>query len=1016
MKRKIIGGLLLACACTFTVGAAQLSSAPASAAGITHDGNDLVTMGSGASVRVKDENTSGIRFAAKINAIDYEALEDTYGEENVTAGMIIVPSDYLGATKATAFTHEALQAYLNTLPEERRGYAWVEDSRFKSVDDGANYQFAFSLTNIFWYNYARDFVATAYVKVTTSADIEGFTANTDDTAQYNYADFNQDADARNIFDVASQAYNDRRATQEGDYKTEVEYNGTTSYSKLSTAGLTAAKTYMDKIADVENVGGEIDIANNTAYYASPYAIIGSGNSYAIESRGENPVEPIDIIYNGMLMENMYVIDNGTQLATVRSGLATYDGFEVSLKNPFPANTNPSVANFTGTPSGYVAFEGDYGVGTFIDVTFKGNNMPIITFFANEINGNLCGNQIQEEKDVPAVMENTGLMLLNGMITGDVGSVDGSGALIHNKTNIFVIYKDMYRINANLDGKTAATGELANFTQDALGADPDKQYRVTAGTVIINADEVAVYLALYDATTDELIAQTVEKTGLTKESIATKLNGANANIILFGAAKGQNTTTEFTYSAPYTPTEVPTILSGKYPESMNSGALNTAGVIDYKVIGKNTVNTYADFYFTGKNIPNIMMYANEADGMITTSGTARAGIVVINGVYSNTNEAAHRYPSTMKVFGPYRIGSCWGYDATTVPNGYRYQQTASPFAYDNLDESVNYKYTIGSFVEGEKVFVDMGLYNAETGACIARQQVDTGFTVDELKTALGTEGEAQPEGYFIAVGGMNSENTKTVFTHSEPYQSTNVIRVSGVTFNSENNVTVKGTYPANSNPNSLYTTGQHSNYIGWKGDYGVGTYVDFTFTGKNMPNVMLFADTINGNITDRTSGTDTNVYTGYLLLNQMKCSTSGGAHNYDYFVVWGPNRLIANGDSIISGIANSKSGYDEAITNLDKFQLNALDDSHTYKYTVGTKVVEDIVVIELTLQDLTAEAESGEGTATVTVDVSTGKTAAELATALKLTSETPTGNIVAYAAFKGSTSEHTTFTYTAPYTK
>ena len=41
---------------------------------------------------------------------------------------------------------------------------------------------------------------------------------------------------------------------------------------------------------------------------------------------------------------------------------------------------------------YISFEGDYGVGTYIDFTYKGNNMPQVMLFANNINGDMsCGN-------------------------------------------------------------------------------------------------------------------------------------------------------------------------------------------------------------------------------------------------------------------------------------------------------------------------------------------------------------------------------------------------------------------------------------------------------------------------------------------------------------------------------------------------------------------------------------------------------------------------------------------------
>ena len=61
------------------------------------------------------------------------------------------------------------------------------------------------------------------------------------------------------------------------------------------------------------------------------------------------------------------------------------------------------------------------------------------------------------------------------------------------------------------------------------------------------------------------------------------------------------------------------------------------------------------------------------------------------------------------------------------------------------------------------------------------------------------------------------------------------------------VTLKGS-AANKDLSLTGLMAMDSGYLGWKGDYGLNTYVEFEFAGNNIPNVIFFADEINNELT------------------------------------------------------------------------------------------------------------------------------------------------------------------------
>ena len=99
---------------------------------------------------------------------------------------------------------------------------------------------------------------------------------------------------------------------------------------------------------------------------------------------------------------------------------------------------------------------------------------------------------------------------------------------------------------------------------------------------------------------------------------------------------------------------------------------------------------------------------------------------------------------------------------------------------------------------------------------------------------------------------------TTFSFGKPYRTMkDGVESSGAIFNDDGSVSLDHRNPTGGNGwSSGYAKTLDNSYIAFSGNYGVGTYIDFTFKGNNMPQVCLFANVINGKITGAESADDT----------------------------------------------------------------------------------------------------------------------------------------------------------------
>ena len=137
-----------------------------------------------------------------------------------------------------------------------------------------------------------------------------------------------------------------------------------------------------------------------------------------------------------------------------------------------------------------------------------------------------------------------------------------------------------------------------------------------------------------------------------------------------------------------------------------------------------------------------------------------------------------------------------------------------------------------------------------------------------------------------------------------------------------------------------TASKGMSYLGLS-DIGVGNKVQFTFKGKNIPNVLAFADTDNGGITgtDKSEGV-------YIMTANVESKTDA---NWTRMMPYGPYRLDTVTDKL-GGNTYRQSSY-----SLSNAGCGSLNDEHDYKYVIALNPFTDTTTCHITvsLTDVTA---------------------------------------------------------------
>ena len=970
----------------------------------------VISLVEGAACRIRtaddEEQGSGIRFKAVLDRTQWTALA---ASNEMVAGIMILPTDYINV--ADGYTHEALDA---------AGKKYL-DFTFTEEEVGEKSLLAASMVDILDQNYTRDFSGVAYLKSTTA--FEGATEY--NGAYYSYAEYTEEDNSRSIYEIAFAAYNDRSATKvTTDYENAVVFNENTSYSPYTDGQRNVLKGYLDGVVDLKkNAYADIVVANNTQYYTSPYTIKKESNADFVVNY-DLSVEAKGMLFNGERIKELAFTDGKANVSlTDRVVLSENAAINADGSVTLGGRTTPGgyAYHIAQMDNSYIALEGTYGLGTYIDISFKGNNMPEVMFFADEINGNMTsmgGKGVLFSNGIANASMNQDFLrkyyifgpnrisLTGGITDSDKQAIatnwyETSGSrVIDNANKLLIGYNS-----------SGVASDYPFLTQKGLASTPDTEYKYTLGMYEKNG-VVYAHIELHDITNGVTVYNFDQATTLSANNLTA------GNIILYGSVAGTANTTTFSYSEPYTqgdeieePEETPEVeLPANSGATFNDdGSVTLAGKaspggyvyhvaqVDNSYValeGEYGLDTYIDITFKGNNMPQVLFFADQINGNMTSMGGK--GVLFSNGLV--TANPAGSILRKYAIYGPNRIylyggitdsdkvvqntNTYEGSDSRVINNANRillgYDASGNVSDYPYLTQKglattpdVEYRYTLGMYENDGVVYAHIELYDLTNGATV--------YNINQATTLSASDLTA---GSIILYGSVAGAATTTTFSYSEPYLDT------GVTSNDDGSITLAGGESTSAGWMSGISESLNNSYFAFDGEYTIGTEVAFTFTGNNLPQVMLFADQINGDMS-KLGGK------GILLMNGLYVSNppSGTSERYigkNKLVCFGPNRIYDNYYTLVV----QQDVCD--VTFEDGYAWAELEDGVSYKYVVWTEEVEGEILVCVELYNAITLELLSKGSYDSNVSVN----------------DITAGAIVVYAAVKGD-GRNTTFFYDEP---
>ncbi len=326
-----------------------------------------------------------------------------------------------------------------------------------------------------------------------------------------------------------------------------------------------------------------------------------------------------------------------------------------------------------------------------------------------------------------------------------------------------------------------------------------------------------------------------------------------------------------------------------------------------------VGTTLGFRFTGKNIPNVGLFASSVgspvggtDGMYLSTGT-------------NENDAS--LSDRMTVYGPHMLDSGNPSDYSTY-NGLGYNdrleaQTGSPFGYTNLEDDKDYLYkvTTAESSSGVQLILDLNEVKAD-GTIIGLASFNKVIKYTGSKT-----------GNVIVYGSFRDDITLEIMELNSDIPSADI-------------VTYKSSLDGNKVTLNSGTRADDS-YLGLKAGVTVGDTIKINYTGKNLPNVALLCDSNSGQAIGGGQGV-------YLANSYVTNLANDG--NAKRLMPYGPYRWST---------ADNYSGWDikyRYANSLDtKMGYTNMEDDASYEFTIKVdSIVEDTVKITINLKNLTAD--------------------------------------------------------------
>ena len=352
---------------------------------------------------------------------------------------------------------------------------------------------------------------------------------------------------------------------------------------------------------------------------------------------------------------------------------------------------------------YVAFEGDYGVGTTLGFRFSGKSIPNVGLFASDIGSPVGGTDGMylstgtSDPTLPTRMTVYGPHMLDSGNPSDYSTYNGLG------------YND--RLETQTDSA---------FGYENLEEDKDYLYKVTTAE---SSTGVQVILELSEVKSD---GTTI---GLASFNKAIKYTGSKTgNVIVYGSFGD-----DITLKILDPNSDVPSADIVTYKSSIdgNKVTLNAGSRADDSYLGVKAGVTVGDtikINYTGKNIPNVALLCDSNSGQAIGGGQ---GVYLANSFMTDlaTNDNAKR----LMPYGPYRWSTADNY--TGWDTKYRYKESLDgKMGYTNMEDNVSYEFTIkvDSIVE-DTVKITINLKNLTADTNVTNRTL----TLDSLSAKLET---------------------------------------------------------------------------------------------------------------------------------------------------------------------------------------------------------------------------------------------------------------------------------------
>lgn len=650
---------------------------------------------------------------------------------------------------------------------------------------------------------------------------------------------------------------------------------------------------------------------------------------------------------------------------------------------------------------YIAFNGEnnegYGSDTYVMVDFTGKNLPQVAFFCDEVTSSYTDGK-------------NGILVTNG-ITNNNGTDYFGDKLNMSRLTIFGPNKVSYPEFDNR-ARMLATGSVADpnpMSYHALSA--TDSYRYIVGIEDAKTNSVVLRILLINMTTSERVYDFTQK--LTGSSGIGNLNLSadyfKGSIVLYGRY-GVKTELDKVYM-PITGVsdiyELDKAASFKSSYQTQYNLNVTANVSDYidipetdyefKVYAPNgeEVEIAADGSFQYAMSGKYTLYFNpKQEGL-------RASAITVRVMYDLENEMAADYLETEGAI-------CAAGDSglkTNVKKDFIEEGSQSIEYYTiNGNDGALTIYVSKSFmdfvflarqVEGitfdvyspkaatfklhdqgraDKLYMDYtGSLPAETWTTftVTRELCMENFDVYKDKTfALAITLTAEDGNKFYARDCVYIDNVQLLLN-----KDSGTISSGAANWMEENNVEAYG-YDSITDDlqvqlqNGTYQkewwnlTNDDVPYVAYNGNYGAGSYLVVDFTGKNVPQLAFFADSITSSLVDGKQGLY--IHTGMVKKNGDLVSDIDGGR----ITFLGPNKMEfgrPDADGRVGKQFGTKAFYadgsrDDAGTAVSPLSIRGLEDGVHYRLVAGIKTArvesgtKGRIVIELLLINLDTNTE------------------------------------------------------------